>query len=96
MKARLLANLIAAGDTARNYLRLVRGPRHPTVQALDAPCRGEAQAILETIQQQNQPNELDIHIKGQTLIKQMDSDLEDFGVVPYWYSELATSRGEGI
>jgi hypothetical protein len=96
MKARLLANLIATGDSARNYLRLVRGPRrHPPVETL-GKSRREAQTILETIQDQNQPDELDINIGGQTLINQMDADLQDLGLIPYWYSELARSRGEGI
>ena len=97
MKARLFINLISTGDSARNYLRLVKGPRrHPPVETLGESHGREAQAILETIQDQNQPDELDINIKGQTLIKQMDTDLEDFGLIPYWYSELARSRGEGI
>ena len=97
MKARLFINLISTGDRARDYLRLVKSPRrHQQVETLGESNGREAQAILETIQDQNQPDELDINIKGQTLIKQMDTDLEDFGIVPYWYSELARSRGEGI
>ena len=97
MKARLFINLISTGDRARNYLRLVKGPRrHQPVEASDAPRGGEAQDILETIQNQDQPYDLDINIKGKNLIGQMDRDLEDMGLVPYWYTEMARSRGEGI
>jgi len=97
MKARLFINGIRTGDRAGDYLRLVRGPRRqPQVETLDILRRGEAQVILESIQNQTQPYEPDIDIEGKTLISQMDSDFEDFGVVPYWYSEIARSRGEGI
>ncbi len=96
MKARLFINSIGTGDRARDYLRLVRGPlRHPRVETLGEPRR-EARAILETVQNQTQPYEPDIDIEGKTLISQMGTDLEDFGLIPYWYSELARSRGEGI
>jgi hypothetical protein len=97
MKARLFINLISTGDRARNYLRLVKGPRrHQPVEALDSSNRGEAHEILETIQNQNEPYELDINIKGKNLINQMDRDFEDMELVPYWYTDLARSRGEGI
>ena len=97
MKARLFINRISTGDRARNYLRLVEGPRrHLPVHGLGQSTGREAQAILETIQNQMQPYEPDIDIEGQTLLEQMESDLEDFGVVPYWYSPVARSRGEGI
>jgi len=96
MKARLLVNSIGTGDKARDFLRLVRGPRYLHRAETLGESRREARAILETAQNQTQPYEPDIDIEGKTLISQMDTDLEDFGVVPYWYSDLARSRGEGI
>ncbi len=96
MNARLLINVISTGDRARDYVRLVKGPRHRPPVECRGESRREAQTILETIQDQNQPYEPDINIQGQVLINQMDSDLQDFGVVPYWYSGAARSRGEGI
>lgn len=96
MKARLLVNSIGTGDRARDFLRLVRGPRYLHRAETLGESRREARAILETAQNQTQPYEPDIDIEGRTLISQMTTDLEDFGLVPYWYSEAARSRGEGI
>ena len=96
MRARIFINEMRSGAAARDYLRLVKGGLVRPMQEAKEPSRCEAQDILESIRNQTQPYEPDIDIEGQTLLKQMDSDLEDFGVVPYWYSEAAKSRGEGI
>lgn len=96
MRARIFINQMQRSSAARDYLRLVKGGLVRPMQEAKEPSKGEAQGILETIQGQPQPYEPDIDIEGQTLLKQMDTDLEDFGVVPYWYSQLARSRGEGI
>ena len=96
MRARIVMNQIKSGATARDYLRRVKGGLLRPRQEAREPSRGEACGILETIRNQTQPYEPDIAVEGQTLLKQMDTDLEDFGLVPYWYSDLARSRGEGI
>ena len=98
MKAKLVINRLRTGDIARNYIRLVKEsqPRHLPVEADDASTTVKAQAILETIESQNQPDDLDISIEGKDLIKHMDqSGLTDL-TIPYWYTEMARSRGEAI
>ena len=70
----------------RNYIRLVKKnqPRHLPVEADDASTTVKAQAILETIESQIQPDDLDFNIDGKNLIKHMDqTDLTDF-TIPYW------------
>ena len=97
MKARLVINGINTGDSARNYLRLVKASRHhPSVEALDESHRREAQDILESIQSQNQSDDLDINITGKNLIGQMDKDFEDMGLIPYFFSNAARAAGEDI
>lgn len=96
MRARIFINEMRSGAAARDYLRLVKGARHERIRGNQEPTRGEACGILETVRNQTQPYEPDIDIEGQTLIKQMNTDLQDFGLIPYWYSDVARSRGEGI
>ena len=98
MKAKLVINRLRTGDIARNYIRLVKEsqPRHLPVEADDASTTVKAQAILETIESQNQPDDLDISIEGKALLAHMDQGLEDMGLVPFFYSDEAKSQGVGI
>jgi hypothetical protein len=98
MKAKLVINRLRTGDIARNYIRLVKEsqPRHLPVEADDASTTVKAQAILETIESQNQPDDLDFNIDGKNLLKHMDqAGLTDL-TIPYWFTSLAKSRGEAI
>jgi hypothetical protein len=98
MKARLVVNSISTGDSARNYLRLVKASRHhPSVEALDESHRREAQEILESVRKQDDSGyELDIDITGKNLIDQMDRDFESVGLIPYHFSKAAAEAGEDI
>lgn len=96
MRARIFINEMRSGAVARDYLRLVKGGLVRPTQEAKEPSRVEAWGILETNQDQNQSDVLDVSIEGKSLITQMDHDLADFGLIPYWYSDLARSRGEAI
>ncbi|MGB6065014.1 MAG: hypothetical protein WBG50_09405 [Desulfomonilaceae bacterium] len=97
MKARLLVNLISTGDRARNYLGLDKGPRRrPPIDALYAPSSSKAQKILETIQNQNLPDDLDINITGKNLIAHMDNDFDDKALLLYHFGKAAAEAGEGF
>jgi len=96
MRARIFINEMRSGATARDYLRLVKGGLVRPTQEAKEPSRVEAWGILDTNQDQNQSDVLDVSIEGKSLITQMDHDLADFGLIPYWYTDTARSRGEGI
>ena len=95
MTVKMLLNQMGSGAAARDYLRLVNSARHREIETQEF-SQSEAQSILETIQQENEPNDLDINIEGKTLINQMDRDFAEVGLVPYWYTVEAKLRGEGI
>jgi len=98
MNARLFINSLRTGEIARNYIRLVKESFRPAqVEAEGESYTVKAQAILESIEQQDQPDPLDTSIEGRDLLKHMDqSGVEDFAVIPYWFTSLAKSRGEAI
>jgi hypothetical protein len=97
MRARLYTNQLKIGAAARDYIRLVTDVPHRPTKNLSESRRGEAQGILESIRDQESPeDDLDISITGHSVVQQLDRDLEDFSLIPYWYSDLARSRGEGI
>jgi hypothetical protein len=96
MRAKLYANRLKIKGAAWEYLRLVRSSSPKPTKKIDESHGREAQEILETIEKQNPPEDLDINIPGKTLIDQMDRDFEDMGLVPYWFTDLARSRGEAI
>jgi hypothetical protein len=97
MKARLFVNILKRGHVAADYVRLVESTPHQSSTVIDNHNRGQAQQILETVQNCNQPDyELDVNIAGKDLIWQLDHDFESIGLVPYFFSNAACSAGEGI
>jgi hypothetical protein len=97
MRARIINKLIHTGTVARDYVRLIKGGRHSPLKEADKQRGREAQDILESMRDQERPeNDLEIDITGKVVIQQMDRDLKDFGLVPYYYTDLARSRCEGI
>jgi len=97
MRARLFTNILRAGSVARDYLRLVESRRHRTSTGMADPNSREAQKILESFQDANKPEyELDINITGNDLIRQLDRDFEQVGLIPYYFSDAARLAGEAI
>jgi hypothetical protein len=97
MRAKIIANVIGAGSVARDFVRLVKGWRNSPLKEAKEQKRGGAQAILECMLDQEQPEgDLEVDISGKVVIQQMDRDLQDFEAIPYWYTDVARSRGEGI
>ncbi|MGB6068798.1 MAG: hypothetical protein WBG50_28645 [Desulfomonilaceae bacterium] len=94
MKAKICSNRLKLGGKAVDYLRLVEKTHRATAQEAAEPKRAEAQTILETFQEE--PEELDIGIAGKQVIQQLDSDFDDMGLVPYYFSKAAKAAGENI
>ena len=97
MKARLLIKSLRTGEIARNYIRLVKESFRPARVEVEGKSNAvKAQAILESIEQQDQPDPLDTSIEGKDLLKHMDQGLEDSGYVPFFYTDQAKREGVGI
>ncbi len=98
MKARIYANQLRIGGTAREYIRQVQNSRHIPVNKTDEPKKAEALGILETFGDHNEPpEEIDIGvITGKNMNWQLDNDLMDFRNLPYFFSDTAKSNGEAI
>ncbi len=97
MKVRLFVNQFRTDGTALEYIRLAKNVSPRQTKGIDESHTREAQEILESVREQdNSGYELDIDITGKNLIDQMDSDLEDMGLVPYHFSKAAAEAGEAI
>ncbi len=97
MKARLFVNQLRTDGTALEYIRLVKKASSRPTKAVDESHGREAQEILESAREQdNSGYELDINIRGNTLITQMDRDFESMGLVPYHFSKAAAEAGQDI
>ena len=98
MKAKIYANQLKIDGTAREYIREVQNSRHIPVKETGEPKKAEALGILETFQNHNEPpEEIDIGvITGENMNWQLDNDLMDFRNLPYFFSDAARSKGEGI
>jgi hypothetical protein len=97
MKAKFVKSLLDTGSAARDYIRLIKNASSRAIKGIDESHGTEAQEILESIREQdNSRYEVDIDISGKNLIDQMDSDLDDLGLVPYHFSNTARSAGAVI
>ena len=98
MKAKIYANQMRLGGTAQEFIREVQNSRHAPVNGTGEPKKAEALGILETFQNHNEPpEEIDIGvITGENMNWQLDKDLMDFRMLPYFFSDAARSNGEGI
>ena len=98
MKAKIYANQMRLGGTAQEFIRQVQNSRHIPVNQTGEPKKAEALGVLEAYQDSNKPpEEIDLGvITGKDMNWQLDNDLMDFRVFPYFFSDLARSKGEGI
>jgi len=97
MSAKLSINQMKIGGSASEYLRLVRKASPIPTKTVEESHRKDAREILESVRRQDDSGyELDINIEGKNLIDQMNHDLEDFGLVPYFFSNAALEAGEAI
>ncbi len=98
MKAKIYANQMRIGGTAQEFIRQVQNSRHIPVNRTGEPKNAEALGILETFGVHNEPpEEIDIGvITGENMNWQLDNDLMDFKVIPYFFTNDARYRGEGI
>ncbi len=98
MRAKLSINQMKMGGTALEYIRQVQNSRHISVNQTGEPKKAEALGILETFGVHNEPpEEIDIGvITGENMNWQLDNDLMDFKVIPYFFTDAARSKGEGI
>jgi hypothetical protein len=95
MRAKTCLYRLGLNGKASQYMRLVeRGRRPKAPKESEEQKKGEAQTILETFQEE--PEELDISIAGKDVIKQLDSDFDDMGLVPYYFSKAARTAGDAI
>ena len=97
MRAKTCLYRLRLNGKASQYIRLVERGRRPTpLKESEEDKKAEAQTILETFQDHNEPDELDISISGKDLNKQLDSDLDDMGAIPYYFSKAAREAREQI
>jgi hypothetical protein len=97
MKAKFVKSLIDTGSAARDYIRLVKNASSRAIKGMDQSHGREAKEILENIRELDDSSYgLDIDITGQNLIDQMGRDLEDMGLIPYFFSNAAREAREGI
>ena len=98
MKAKIYANQLRIDGTAREYIRQVQNSRHISVYQSGEREKAQALGILETFENHNEPpEEIDIGvITGENMNWQLDNDLMDFRNLPYFFSDDARTRGEGI
>jgi hypothetical protein len=98
MKARLFVNQLRTDGTALEYIRQVQNSRHISMNQTGEPKKAEALGVLEAYQDSNQPpEEIDLGvITGKDMNRQLEYDLSDFRVIPYFFSDAARSKGEGI
>ncbi len=98
MRAKLSINQMKIGGSAWEYIRQVQNSRHIPVNQTGEREKAEALGILESFQDCNKPPEdIDLGIiTGENVNRQLEYDLLDFKVIPYFFSELARSQGEGI
>ncbi|MGO9566619.1 MAG: hypothetical protein ACLP5H_03660 [Desulfomonilaceae bacterium] len=98
MRAKLWANQMRLGGSAWEYIRGVEKTRHIPVNQTGEREKAEAQGILESFQDTIKPSEeIDLGvITGKDMNWQLDNDLMDFRVIPYFFTDAARSNGEGI
>ena len=98
MKARLYLNHVKSGSMARDFIKFVKGACPNPVKETKESKTTEATEILESFHQNDQnPNEIDLGImNGEFLNRRLDNELTEFKVVPYFLTEEARSKGEGI
>src|SRR5271157_4032750 len=98
MKARLFVNQLRIDGTALEYIRQVQNSRHISMNQTGEPKKAEALGVLEAYQDSNKPpDEIDLGvITGKDVNRQLEYDLMDFRILPYFFSDLARSKGEGI
>ena len=98
MKAKLYVNQMRIGGPAREFIREVENPRRTSVKETSEPKKAEALDILESFQDNDKdPNEIDLGIMdGEFLNRRLDKELTEFKVLPYFFTDAARSKGEGI
>ncbi len=98
MRAKLSINQMRIDGTAREYIRQVQNSRHVPANQTGEREKAEALGILETFENHNEPpEEIDMGvITGENMNWQLDNDLMDFRVIPYFFTDAARSKGEGI
>ena len=98
MKAKLYANQMRIGGPASEFIREVEDSRHTSVKETDAPKKAGATKILESLHKNDEnPNEIDLGIMtGEFLNRRLDNELTEFKVIPYFLTDEARSKGEGI
>ncbi len=98
MKARLFVNQLRTDGTALEFIRQVQNSRHISMNQTGEPKKAEALGVLEAYQDSNNPpEEIDLGIiTGENMNRQLDYDLLDFQVIPYFFTDAARSKGEGI
>jgi hypothetical protein len=98
MKPKIHASQIRIGGPAWEFIREVENSRHTSVKETDVPKKDGATEILESFQENDKdPNEIDLAIMdGEFLNRRLDKELTEFRVVPYFLTEEARSKGEGI
>jgi hypothetical protein len=83
MKARLIKNLIDTGSVARDFIRLVCGwKRAPASPMAQVETREKAQEVLESFRSHRRQRDTDGILTGKTVIRAMDEQLQDVGIVP--------------
>jgi hypothetical protein len=92
------ANQMKIRGSAMEYIRQVHEARQIPSREPDEPQKAGALGILESLEDtMKPPEELNIGIlTGERVIRQMDNDLVDVQVLPYFFSDEAVRRGEGI
>ncbi len=98
MRAKLCVNQLKLGGSAWDYIRQVQEARQIPAKEPDPTQEAEAREILESFKEtMKPPEEIDLGIiTGEKIIRRLDSDLVDARVLPYYFSDEATRRGEGI
>lgn len=95
MKAKTCLNRIGLHGKAPEYIRLVEDTHRVSKKEVIEPKKPQAPELLETLQDR-EPEGLDINITGKDLIRRLDSDFDDMGLVPYYFSKAARRAGEDI
>lgn len=98
MNAKLCINRIRIGGPAWEFIRQVQNARHIPESETSAPEQAEARGLLESFHDANKPpEEIDLGtITGEKMLQEMDRYLVELRALPYFFSDAAKSKGEGI
>jgi len=98
MKAKLYAKQLKIGGPASEFIQEAEDSRNTSVKENSEPKKAAAMEMLESLEDTMKPqDEIDLGIMdGGFLNRRLDNELTEFKVIPYFLTNEARAKGEGL